>query len=75
LADLYAHFTDALRAIVEAILHSPLPIPEEDRYQGAQHAALVDAIEAGDPDAAQRCVRTYLSISAASVQRLREADA
>lgn len=74
LADLYTHLTDGLGAVLDAIVHSPLPIPDEERFQGTPHAALVDAIEAGEPDAAQHCVETYLSESAAAVQRLREAD-
>jgi DNA-binding FadR family transcriptional regulator len=74
LADLYDHLTDGLRAVLDTIVHSPLPLPDEERYQAAPHAALVDAIEARDPDAAQRCVETYLGISAASLRRLPEAD-
>jgi DNA-binding FadR family transcriptional regulator len=59
LAELYAHLTDALRGVLITVLHGPLD--EETRYQRAAHAALVAAIEAGDPDAAQRCVTNYLT--------------
>ncbi|MDT7566112.1 MAG: hypothetical protein QOG76_4736, partial [Pseudonocardiales bacterium] len=34
----------------------------------------VDAIEAGDPDAAQRCVENYLGASVNSVRTLQDAD-
>ena len=72
LADLYGHLTQGLRGVLETIVHSPLT--DEVRYQRGSHAGLVDAIEAGNPDAAQACVETYLGASVDSVQRLGEAD-
>jgi DNA-binding FadR family transcriptional regulator len=72
LTDLYCHLTDGLRAVLETILHSPLT--DEERYQHHPHAALVDAIEAGDPEAAQACVETYLGASVNSVRTLQDAD-
>src|SRR5882757_2418111 len=72
LADLYDHLTEGLRAVLETIVHSPLG--EEVRYQRGSHAALVEAIEAGDQEAAQRCVEDYLSSAAESVRLLSDAD-
>jgi DNA-binding FadR family transcriptional regulator len=72
LADLYGHLTEGLRAVLEAIVHSALT--EEERYQHSSHDALVDAIEAGDPDAAQRCVEKYLGASVQSVRTLQDTD-
>ncbi|MDT7659188.1 MAG: hypothetical protein QOF38_3903 [Pseudonocardiales bacterium] len=72
LADLYGHLTEGLRAVLETIVHSALT--EEERYQHPSHQALVDAIEAGDPDAAQRCVENYLGASVNSVRTLQDAD-
>jgi DNA-binding FadR family transcriptional regulator len=73
LADLYGHLTEGLQAMVDAIVHSPLD--DDARFQGSQHTALVDAIEAGDPDAAARWVEDYLGESAASVRRMQREDA
>jgi DNA-binding FadR family transcriptional regulator len=72
LADLYDHLTEGLRAVLETIVHSPLG--EEVRYQRGSHAALVEAIEAGDQGAAQRCVEDYLSSAVESVRLLSDAD-
>jgi DNA-binding FadR family transcriptional regulator len=72
LADLYDHLTEGLRAVLETIVHSPLG--EEVRYLRGSHAALVEAIEAGDQEAAQRCVEDYLSSAAESVRLLSDAD-
>lgn len=73
LADLYSHLLEGLHAAVDAITRGPLPA--EWRSQLDAHAALVDAIEAGDTDAAQLCVARYIGESIASVQALQEADA
>jgi DNA-binding FadR family transcriptional regulator len=72
LTDLYCHLTDGIRALLEAIVHSPLA--DDERYQHHSHTALVDAIEAGDADAAQRCVELYLSASVSSLRTLQDAD-
>jgi DNA-binding FadR family transcriptional regulator len=71
LADLYAHLTDGLRSVLEAIVHSaPATLSDEARYQRESHAKLVDAIEAGDPEAARACVEEYLGEAEDSVRRL-----
>lgn len=72
LADLYGHLTDGLRAVVETVLQGPGD--EEVRFQGAAHCALVDAIEAGDADAAQRCVEQYIGESVYSLRLMDEAE-
>jgi DNA-binding FadR family transcriptional regulator len=72
LTDLYCHLTDGMRAMLETIVHSPLT--EEERYQHREHVALFDAIETGDPDAAQACVEAYLGASVNSVRTLQDAD-
>lgn len=72
LADLYGHLTDGLRAVIETVLHGPGD--EEVRFQGEAHRALVDAIEAGDPNAAQRCVEQYIGESAYSLRMMGEAE-
>jgi DNA-binding FadR family transcriptional regulator len=72
LADLYGHLTEGLRSVLETIVHAPLS--EHLRYQREEHIAVVDAIAAGDPDAAQRCAEKYLSESVDSVRMLRDAD-
>jgi len=72
LTDLYCHLTDGVRALLEAIVHSPLT--DDERYQHHSHTALVDAIEAGDPDAAQACVEVYLGASVNSLHTLQDAD-
>ncbi|HTF53721.1 MAG TPA: FCD domain-containing protein [Pseudonocardia sp.] len=72
LADLYDYLTEGLRAVLETIVHSPLG--EEVRYQRGSHAALVEAIEAGDQEVAQRCVEDYLLSAVESVRLLSDAD-
>jgi DNA-binding FadR family transcriptional regulator len=72
LIDLYEHLTSGLRATLETIVHAPLT--DEARFQGGPHAGLVDAIGAGDPDAAQCCVDDYLAASADSLHALRESE-
>jgi DNA-binding FadR family transcriptional regulator len=72
LIDLYEHLTSGLRATLETIVHAPLS--DEARFQGGPHAGLVDAIGAGDPHAAQRCVDDYLAASADSLHALRESE-
>src|SRR5262249_11503034 len=74
LSDLYAHLTEGLRAIVESLLDEPEALTDEQGYQRAAHLALVDAIEAGDPDAAQRCVEHYIGDSVDSLRALEDSD-
>ena len=54
-------------------MHSPLT--DEPRYQRPAHAALLDAIEAGDSNAAPRRVEGYLGAAVGSVHRLTGPDA
>ena len=72
LADLYGHLTEGMRAVVETVVHGPQD--DEARYQRAAHAGLLAAIEAGDPDAAQRCVEHYLDEADYCIQLMCEAD-
>jgi DNA-binding FadR family transcriptional regulator len=72
LADLYAHLTDGLRATLQTVVHAPLT--ERHRYQREAHNALVDAVEAGDADAAQRHVEDYIAETVDAVHMLEDAD-
>ena len=72
LADLYAHLTEGLRAMLQTLVHAPLT--ERQRYQREAHSALVDAIDARDADAAQRHVEDYIGETADAVQMLQAAD-
>jgi DNA-binding FadR family transcriptional regulator len=72
LADLYTHLTDGLRAILQTVMHAPLT--ERQRYQCEAHDALVDAVEAGDADAAQRHVEDYIAETTDAVHMLEAAD-
>jgi DNA-binding FadR family transcriptional regulator len=70
LTELYTHLTEAQRATLVTLLHAP--VTDERRYQGEPHTALVDAIEARDPDAAERCVSHYVSESIDALRELEE---
>lgn len=72
LADLYAHLTEGLRAMLQTLVHAPLT--ERQHYQREAHSALVDAIDARDADAAQRHVEDYIGETADAVQMLQAAD-
>ena len=72
LADLYGHLTEGLRATLHTIMNAPLS--DQRRYQRAAHAALVEAIEAGDADAACRCVQDYIGETVEAIHLLQAAD-
>lgn len=73
LTELYTHLVVAQRAMLVTLIHAP--VDDQTRYQGEAHTALVDAIEAGDPDTAQRCVTDYVEESADSLRTIQEDDA
>lgn len=59
LADLYDQFSDGLRGTLQSVIGGPLP--DAVRHQFDAHAAIVDAIEARDPDAAERAALAHLN--------------
>ncbi|MFI9050276.1 FadR/GntR family transcriptional regulator [Streptomyces sp. NPDC053427] len=59
LAELYEHLSDALRATLQSVVGAP--VPDSVRNQYASHAAIVDAIEARDPEAAERAALAHLT--------------
>lgn len=59
LAELYEHFSDALRGTLQAVVRTQLP--DAVRHQFDEHTAIVDAIEARDPDAAERAALAHLT--------------
>ncbi|MEU3935671.1 FadR/GntR family transcriptional regulator [Streptomyces sp. NPDC029044] len=69
LIDLYAHLTDGLRETLRAVVDSPLP--DAVRHQAPEHASIVAAIEAGDPEAAERAAALCLHRAVAALQNLR----
>ncbi|WP_052867794.1 FadR/GntR family transcriptional regulator [Streptomyces niger] len=66
LADLYGHLTDALRATLRSVVATP--VPDAVRHQFDAHAAIVDAIEAGDADAAERAALAHLDEAATALR-------
>ncbi|MFJ9416141.1 FadR/GntR family transcriptional regulator [Streptomyces sp. NPDC101227] len=69
LAELYEHLSDALRATLQSVVGAP--VPDAVRNQYASHAAIVDAIEARDPEAAERAALAHLT---EAMDALRGAD-
>ncbi|MFD7923721.1 FadR/GntR family transcriptional regulator [Streptomyces sp. NPDC059740] len=59
LAELYEHFSRALRTALEAVVGRPFP--DSVRHQFDAHLAIVDAIEARDAEAAERHALAHLS--------------
>ncbi|MCY0937261.1 FCD domain-containing protein [Streptomyces sp. H34-S4] len=59
LADLYEHLAGALRFTVQSVVATPAP--DAARHQLDAHLAIVEAIEAGDPDAAEAAVLAHLA--------------
>ncbi|MFJ6700253.1 FadR/GntR family transcriptional regulator [Streptomyces sp. NPDC091272] len=66
LAELYGHFSDALRSTVQSVIGAP--VPDSVRHQGAAHQAIVDAIEARDPAAAEAAVLSHLAEGMAALR-------
>ena len=59
LADLYDQFSDGLRATLQSVIGAP--VPEAVQHQFDAHGAIVAAIEAGDPDAAEQAALAHLN--------------
>ncbi|ARF57365.1 FadR/GntR family transcriptional regulator [Streptomyces gilvosporeus] len=59
LAELYDHLSDALRSTLRSVVGAP--VPDSVRNQYASHAAIVDAIEARDAEAAERAALAHLT--------------
>jgi DNA-binding FadR family transcriptional regulator len=59
LTELYSHLTESLRDVLVTVMYGPGD--DEARFQSDAHTALVEAIAAGDPDAAGRAVTGYLT--------------
>ncbi|MER7984480.1 FadR/GntR family transcriptional regulator [Streptomyces noursei] len=72
LAELYEQFGAALRETLRAVVGTPL-LPDAVRHQIDAHTAIVDAIEARDPDAAERAALAHLA-EAADALRAQAAD-
>ncbi|MFD9903963.1 FadR/GntR family transcriptional regulator [Streptomyces sp. NPDC059063] len=74
LADLYGHLSDAMRSAVRSVTCAP--VPEAVRHQIDAHHAIVDAIEAQDPEAAEAVVLAHLdeAMAALHAQPLDDAD-
>ncbi|GAU65405.1 putative GntR family transcriptional regulator [Streptomyces sp. NBRC 110611] len=66
LAELYDHLSDALRSTLQSVVGAP--VPESVRNQYASHEAIVDAIEAQDPEAAERAALAHLSEGMAALR-------
>ncbi|WP_069885015.1 FadR/GntR family transcriptional regulator [Streptomyces luteocolor] len=66
LAELYAHLSDALRETLQSVVAAPVPDPV--RHQLDAHEAIVDAIEARDPEAAEAAVVAHLNEGMAALR-------
>lgn len=65
LIGMYDFFSSLIAETIEASLHEDLPEPDM-----AAHAAIVDAIESGDPDAADAAVRRFMAPILSALDRL-----
>lgn len=65
LIGMYDFFSALIAETIEATLGADLPEPDM-----AAHAAIVDAIEAGDPDAAEATVRRFMAPMLSALDRL-----
>ncbi|WP_037577024.1 FadR/GntR family transcriptional regulator [Phaeacidiphilus oryzae] len=72
LAELYEHFSEALWSTLRLVVAAPLP--DDMRLQADQHAAMADAIEAGDAEAAERIALAHLAESREAVRQFQEQD-
>ncbi|MFJ2774859.1 FadR/GntR family transcriptional regulator [Streptomyces sp. NPDC087300] len=66
LAELYGHLSDALRETLRSVVAAP--VPDSVRHQLDAHEAIVDAIEAQDPDAAEAAVLSHLAEGIAALR-------
>ncbi|KUL53342.1 GntR family transcriptional regulator [Streptomyces sp. NRRL F-4489] len=64
LAELYEQVSGALREALDAVVGAPA-LPDAVRHQFDAHTAIVDAIEARDPEAAERASLAHLEEAAA----------
>lgn len=62
--DIYAFFTASIQETIEATIGEEVPEPDDQA-----HADIVDAIETGDPDAADAAVRRFMAPVLASLDR------
>lgn len=65
LIGMYDFFSSLIAETIEASLHEDLPEPDMPA-----HAAIVDAIESGDPDAADAAVRRFMAPILSALDRL-----
>jgi len=65
LVDMYAFFSTLISETIEATLGEDLQEPDM-----ADHAAIVDAIETGDPDRAEAAVRRFMAPVLRDLERL-----
>lgn len=65
LTGMYDFFSTLITETIEATLGEDLPEPDT-----AAHAAIVDAIESGDPDAADAAVRRFMAPVLSALDRL-----
>jgi DNA-binding FadR family transcriptional regulator len=72
LADIYSHLTDGLHTLISSVTDSPLP--GGDRTYFDSHADLLGAIDARDPDAADRAVAKYIDDGKRVLRLLQDAD-
>ncbi|MFI6348047.1 FadR/GntR family transcriptional regulator [Streptomyces sp. NPDC050560] len=68
LAELYDQFGDSLRLTLHSVVGAPLP--EAVRRQVAEHTAITDAIERGDPRAAEEAALHHLAAAADALRGL-----
>ncbi|MEU6479149.1 FadR/GntR family transcriptional regulator [Streptomyces sp. NPDC047017] len=68
LAELYDQFSDSFYLTLHSVVGAPLP--EAVRRQVAEHTAIVDAIERGDPEAAEKAALHHLSAAADALRDL-----
>ncbi|MFE0174614.1 FadR/GntR family transcriptional regulator [Streptomyces sp. NPDC059002] len=66
LAELYGHLSDALRETLQSVVAAP--VPDSVRHQLDAHEAIVDAIEARDPQAAEAAVLAHLAEGMAALR-------
>ncbi len=62
--DIYAFFSASIQETIEATLGEEVPEPDHQA-----HAAIVDAIETGDPDKADAAVRDFMAPVLAALDR------
>ncbi|MEU5576181.1 FadR/GntR family transcriptional regulator [Streptomyces huasconensis] len=66
LAELYGHLSDVLRETLQSVVAAP--VPDAVRHQFDAHQAIVDAIEARDPQGAEAAVLAHLAEGMAALR-------